>query len=101
MNGKPIGFCQFYEYIHSGEDWHGDTKLDGTYRIDYMIGDTDYLLKGFGKAMIPALVENIKRQENSKRIIVQPEQENKASCNALLSCGFCFDQANGIYTMEL
>lgn len=101
VDGMPIGFCQFYEYRQSGEDWHGDIKLDGTYSIDYLIGDTDYLGKGFGKAIIKALVEQIKVQENAKRIIVQPEQENKASCNTLLSSGFSFDKANGVFIMEL
>lgn len=101
VDSKPIGFCQFYEYLHSGEDWHGDTELDGTYSIDYMIGDVNYLGKGFGKVIIRALVEQIKAQENAKRIIVQPERENRASCNTLLSCGFCFDKANEFYILEL
>ena len=24
VDGKPIGFCQYYEYCNSGEDWHGN-----------------------------------------------------------------------------
>ena len=100
-DSKPIGFCQFYEYCCSGEDWHGDTEVDGTYSIDYLIGDTDYLSKGFGKTIVKALVEKIKMQDNAKRIIVQPERENKASCNTLLSCGFCFDRVNKVFIMEL
>lgn len=98
---KPIGFCQFYEYRQSGEDWHGNTKIDGTYSINYLIGDTAYLGKGFGKAMVRKLMEEIKMQNNAKRIIVQPEQENKASCNTLLSCCFSFDKNNGIFILEL
>lgn len=101
VNGKLIGFCQFYEYRHSGEDWHGNIEIDGTYSIDYLIGDTDYLGKGFGKAIIQALIEKIKTQVSAKRIIVQPEPENKASCNTLLSCGFSFDKNNEIYILEL
>lgn len=101
IDGRPIGFCQFYEYRHSGEDWHGDTEIDGTYSIDYLIGETDYLGKGFGKAIINALVEKIKIEENSKLIIVQPEQENKASCNTLLSSGFSYDTSNDIFVMPL
>lgn len=101
QDGKDIGFCQFYEYHHSGEDWHGTTEINGTYSIDYLIGETDYLGKGFGKAIVMALIEKIRGQHNAKRIIVQPEQENKASCNTLLSCGFSFDKANEIFIMEL
>lgn len=99
--GKPIGFCQYYEYRHSGEDWHGGTDINGAYSIDFLIGDTEYLGKGFGKAIIHLLVEKIKLHNNAKRIIVQPEQENRASCNTLLSCGFSFDTNNEIFIMEL
>ena len=42
---KPIGFCQYYEYCRSGEDWHGNTDLDGTYSIDYLIGEADISVK--------------------------------------------------------
>ena len=98
---KPIGFCQYYEYRHSKEDWHGTTDINGTYSIDYLIGDTKYLGKGFGKEIIQRLIEKVKLQNNVKRIIVQPEQENKASCNTLLSCGFSFDTNNEIFIMEL
>lgn len=101
LDGKPIGFCQFYEYRHSGEDWHGNTDIYGTYSIDYLIGNAEYLGQGFGKEIIKLLIEKIKLQNNAKRVIVQPEQENKASCNTLLSCGFSFDKNNEIFIMEL
>ena len=101
LEGIPIGFCQYYEYRHSGEDWDGSTDINGTYSIDYLIGDTDYLSKGFGKGIIQLLIEKIKLHNNAKRIIVQPEPENKASCNTLLACGFSYDTNNEIFIMEL
>lgn len=99
--GKPIGFCQYYEYCHSGEDWHGHTDIDGAYSIDYLIGDPEYLGRGFGKEMIQLLIEEIRAQGNAHRIIVQPEKENLASCNALLSCGFTFEPDDALFMMEL
>ncbi len=96
-----IGFCQFYEYRNSGEDWHGSTEVDGTYSIDYFIGDPLYLGKGCGTAMIKALINKINMRDNAKRIIVQPEPENQASCSTLLSCGFSFDESNEIYILDL
>lgn len=101
VDGKPIGFCQYYEYCNSGEVWNGNTEIEGTYSIDYMIGDTSFLRMGIGKAIIKQLIELIKSCENAKRIIVQPEPENKPSCNTLLSNGFYFDKINEIYIMEL
>lgn len=101
IKNRSIGFCQLYEYHHSGEDWHGNTEVNGTYSIDYFIGDTDYLGKGYGTEIIKALIEKIKMQNNAKRIIVQPEPKNKASCNTLLSSGFSFDMSNEIYVLDL
>ncbi len=99
--GKPIGFCQYYEYRNSGEAWHGSMEISGTYSIDYLIGDTSYLNKGFGKLMVRQLIDKIRTHENVKRIIVQPEPENKPSCKTLLSCGFNFDETNGIYVLDI
>ena len=98
---KPIGFCQFYEYYNSGETWNGNIDVDGTYSIDYMIGELNYLGKGLGKQIIRALVSKISYHNNAKRIIVQPEKENKASCGVLQSCGFEFDNQNEIYIRVL
>lgn len=99
--GKPIGFCQYYDYRLGGEDWHGDTDIDGAYSIDYLIGDTAYLKKGYGKAVVQALITKVRACEDAKRIIVQPELQNDASCRTLLSCGFALDEANGFFTMRL
>ena len=101
FNGEPIGFCQFYEYLHSGEDWHGDIEINGTYSIDYLIGETSYLGKGIGKEIIQTLINEIKAQDMAKRVIVQPESENKASCNTLLACKFEYDKKNMIYIMNI
>lgn len=100
-NGYTIGFCQYYEYHNSEEVWHGDVEVEGTYSIDYMIGESDYLKKGLGKAIIKELITKVSSIANAKRIIVQPEPENAASCKTLLSCGFRFDEVNGIYLLNI
>ncbi|MHD0318258.1 GNAT family N-acetyltransferase [Fusobacterium sp. THCT1E2] len=69
LEGKLIGFCQYYEYCHSDEDWHGNTALNNTYSIDYLIGDTEYLGKGYGTVIVKALIEKIKMHNNTNRII--------------------------------
>ena len=97
--GKAIGFGQYYPYWLSGEDWHGNMPLSGTYSIDYMIGDKAFLGKGYGKQMILALLERIRTEPDANRVIVQPEPDNKASCGVLSSCGFCYDAENQIYLL--
>lgn len=95
--GLPIGFCQYYEYRQSGEDWHGNVELEGTYSIDYLLGDRNYLGKGYGTDMVYLLINEISKQDRAIRIIVKPEEENKASCNTLLSAGFTYETENDLY----
>ena len=99
--GQAIGFCQYYEYVKSGEDWHGSVEAAGSYSLDYLIGEPAFLRRGFGKAIILALVRLIQGEEHAKRIIVQPELDNDASCRTFLSCGFCFDPVNELYQYDL
>lgn len=100
LDNKDIGFCQYYEYKCGGEDFHGDIALDGLYSIDYFIGEKAYLKKGLGKAIILELSKKIFDIPEAKRIIVQPEIENAASCNALLSAGYAYDEKNKVYLLE-
>ncbi|HBI92155.1 MAG TPA: hypothetical protein DDY58_06810 [Terrisporobacter glycolicus] len=57
--------------------------------------------KGLGKQIIRDLFLKISNHTNAKRVIVQPEKENKSSCGVLLSCGFEFDNKNEIYIKVL
>ena len=95
--GQPIGFCQYYACKDSDELWGGYTALGGSYSIDYMIGESDCLRNGFGKMIVADLTDRIALHPDAKRIVVQPEPENEASCGLLLSCGFVFDAEKEIY----
>ena len=95
--GDAFGFCQYYPYWMSGEDWHGAIPQKGTFSIDYMIGEPAFLGRGFGKRIILALLEKISQEPDAKRVIVQPEPENHASCGVLSACGFLFDEANQLH----
>lgn len=98
---KPIGFCQYYACSDSDELWEGYTQLGGSYSIDYMIGEIGFVGKGFGKLIINALISKVKTHTDAKRIVVQPEQDNKSSCGLLLSCGFDYDIEKDVYVLEL
>lgn len=101
VDGCLIGFGQYYEYLRSEETWHGSVAVEGAYSIDYLIGESDYIGKGLGCALVQELVALVRSCSNARRIIVQPEPENKASCGTLLSCGFRFDEGNKLYLLEL
>ena len=94
---QPIGFCQYYPCCEAGEDWYGDLPLEGTYSIDYLIGEEEYIGKGLGKATIKLLTAEVFSITRSQRIIVQPDAENTASCQSLLANGFEFDADRSIF----
>lgn len=96
-----IGFCQYYPYWKSGEDWHGNIPVEGTYSIDYLIGEVENLKKGYASAAVRLLGELIAEERDAKRIIVQPETDNHASRNTLLSAGYSYDTANGLFLLEI
>lgn len=97
----PIGFCQYYPYWKSGEDWHGNIPVEGTYSIDYLIGEVKNLQKGYAGAAVRLLSKLIAEEKDAKRIIVQPETDNHASRNTLLSAGYSYDMANGLFLLEI
>lgn len=94
---KPIGFCQYYACADAGESWYGDIPLAGSYSIDYLIGEEDYLAKGLGKAIIGLLVQEIFSLNDALRIIVLPDSQNTASCKSLLANGFTLYEKNKLY----
>lgn len=98
---RPVGFCQYYSCDQSGEDMAGYTALGGSYSIDYLIGEKDYLGKGLGKQIVWALEERIRLHPDAKRIVVQPEQGNLASRGLLAACGFVWDGERDVYLKTL
>lgn len=100
LANTPIGFCQYYKYQSNLENWSGTIPLCGTFSIDYMIGEEACLKKGYGKKIVALLTKTVFSLAESKRIIVQPEQENLPSCKALLANGFIYDKRNKLYLKE-
>ncbi|WP_195269708.1 GNAT family N-acetyltransferase [Eubacterium sp. 1001713B170207_170306_E7] len=99
--GTPVGFCQYYPYWKSGEDWHGNLPLEGTYSIDYLIGAVENLQKGYAGATVGLLGRLIAEEKDAERIIVQPDTDNSASQNTLLSAGYRYDRENELFFLEL
>jgi predicted acetyltransferase len=82
------------------EDWYKVNEKGITYSIDYLIGEENYLNKGFGKEIVKGLVENIK-MENGMEIIVQPDLEKIQSGKILIANGFVYDNNRKYYYKKL
>lgn len=96
-NEKPIGFAQYYQCEAIREEWYSSIDLDGVYSIDYMIGEEAYLRKGLGKEIVKQLTKQIFQLANSKAIVVQPDNENIASCKALYANEYTFNEKEKFY----
>lgn len=95
-----IGFCQYYDCFDAQEEWYEITVPGHTYSIDYLIGEEEYLGKGYGKQIIRMLVELIRRIPTSRRIVVQPDDGNDSSRGVLEANGFLHDGQKGYYFLD-
>ena len=100
VDGEDISFSQYYPYEKGWETWHGSLPIEGTYSIDYLIGEESYLGKGYGKETIRTLCSKVFKETDAKRIIVQPHESNAASRNTLLSAGFTYNDKNQLFIIE-
>ena len=102
--GVPIGFCQYYDCYYSAvhEVWHDEWKVSERsgeiFSIDYLIGETKYLKKGYGKEIVRLLTEEVRRH-GAKMIIVSPEKDNIPSAKVLEANGYKYNGED--YFIEL
>lgn len=103
LNNKPIEFCQYYDCYNGSEieDWYKVKNLNEVFSIDYFIGESDYLNKGYGKKIVDALLKVIINNESPKKIIVQPEKDNIISCKVLIANGFNYDEKLQYYIKKI
>jgi len=104
FEGVPFGFCQYYDcfYAQQHEVWNDQRQVgDGQgeiFSIDYLIGEPDYLHRGFGKEMIARMLVML-RNAGAKTVIAEPEKANAASNRSLEANGFIWNDAD--YHLEL
>ncbi|MFL8711731.1 GNAT family N-acetyltransferase [Clostridioides sp. GD02377] len=99
-DNMPIGFCQYYDCLSANEIFHPEILIIGTFSIDYLIGEEEYLRKGIGKAIIKLIIHKIFNETEAERIVVKPEKENLASCNSLRTNNFEYDEENDLYHLS-
>jgi RimJ/RimL family protein N-acetyltransferase/N-acetylglutamate synthase-like GNAT family acetyltransferase len=95
----PIGFLQYYETDKAPQgDW-SDEPI-GTVGIDYLIGDIEYLGKGYGSKIVRLLVDFIKSKNEYDYIVADPIAENVSSIKVLENNGFK-QSTNGLFCLDL
>ena len=101
VENKSIGFCQYFDCSKApkGSEWDGEPL--GTFAIDYLIGEENFLGKGFGTVIIQELIELILEIEDPIQIIADPVKENLKSIKLLEKNSFILDDITGLFKVVL
>lgn len=99
---KPIGFCQYYDYNQLPFEVMDQEEPDGTYGIDYLIGEKSSLGKGIGKCIVKLICDKAMEENgNIFQIVADPTIEegriNIASIKVLEANQFHYDENAKLY----
>lgn len=96
----PIGFCQYYDCAQTPEGFEWDNEPQGTFAIDYLIGEENYLKKGLGSVIVQELCRLISKLEEPVQFVADPVPQNTDSIKLLERNGFTLDSTTGLYKLE-
>jgi RimJ/RimL family protein N-acetyltransferase len=97
---SPIGFCQYYDCAKTPEGFEWDNEPEGSFSIDYLIGEEAYLKKGLGSVIVKQLCGLIRYRENPVQFVADPVPENTDSIRLLERNGFVIDDKTGLYKLD-
>ncbi|WP_085833781.1 GNAT family N-acetyltransferase [Clostridium merdae] len=100
-DAMPIGFCQYYDCSKTPQGFEWDNEPQGTFCIDYLIGEEPFLKKGLGSIIVQQLCQLICTLERPVQIVADPVPENFDSIKLLKRNGFVLDSATGLYKLPL
>jgi aminoglycoside 6'-N-acetyltransferase len=95
---KPIGIIQSFE-LASYPEWAKLFPMPGAISIDYLIGEEEYIGRGYGTNMIKEFIDTVVREQypDATGVATSAEVGNLASLGALAKAGF---EPGGIITGE-
>ncbi len=100
IDDTPFAFCQLYPCASANEEEYAMYPREGTYSLDYMIGDDDFVGRGLGKAIVRALVDRVFTLPDARLIVAKPDADNAPSRATLESCGFTLDPQTGVHRLD-
>lgn len=90
INEKTIGYIQYYLADKVDDGWwmKYQGQPAGTVGMDIIIGDSNYIGKGFGTMLVKIFIEKIFKETNASKIIIDPDKENFAAIHCYEKAGF-------------
>lgn len=98
-DGKPFAFVQFYDAHLAPLGIWSEAPL-GAAGIDFMIGDLEFMGKGYGMKLVEFLVEAVSASGEFEHVVADPTLENTASIRLLEKAGFSA-HPSGLYIKKL
>jgi aminoglycoside 6'-N-acetyltransferase len=86
---KPIGIIQVFK-LASYPEWDKVLAVPGAISIDYLIGEEDYIGRGYGTRMIKQFIDTVARPlyPDASGVATSAEVGNAPSLGALAKAGF-------------
>lgn len=92
IESTPIGYIQYYECSKIGGGWWPQEQ-PGTFGIDLMIGNTEFLGKGLGVQIIRDFIDYVKtREPKLTSLIIDPDPKNTKAIHVFKKAGFAVDK---------
>lgn len=87
LDGRPIGYIQSYDATGIGGGWWEGVP-HGTYGMDQLIGDPEFVGRGLGSAIIRMYAERLLEEEDALAVIADPDPANLRAIRAYEKAGF-------------
>jgi AacA4 family aminoglycoside N(6')-acetyltransferase len=88
LDGRPLGFCQSYVAMGSGDGWWEEVTDPGVRGIDQFLCEAADLGKGLGTQMVKALVARLFENPAVTRVQVDPDPANARAIRCYEKAGF-------------
>ena len=87
---QPIGYIQYYECDKADDGWWTKQGVQpaGSLGMDVVIGESEYIGKGYGTTIVKKFVEKLFEETDTKKIIIDPDPENIAAIHCYEKVGF-------------
>lgn len=90
VKDKPIGYIQYCLADKADDGWwmKQHEQPAGTVGMDIIIGEIEYVGKGFGTMLVRKFVEKIFKETNAPKIIIDPDPTNMVAIRCYERVGF-------------
>ncbi|MBU1492597.1 MAG: GNAT family N-acetyltransferase [Actinomycetota bacterium] len=88
LDGEPIGFLQFYEYIDEWKPAIGLRPDEEAWGLDLYLGEPHLHGQGIGTRLVRGVAERLASEHGATRVTIDPHVGNTAAIRCYEKAGF-------------